>query len=52
MGGIDVGDNAKVIGGSMVIPGSKIPAGEIWRGNPARKWSAIGAPAKASEPAA
>lgn len=52
MGGIEVGDNAKVIGGSMVIPGSKIPAGEIWRGNPARKWSAIGAPAKTPESAA
>lgn len=51
MGGIEVGDNAKVIGGSMVIPGSKIPAGEIWRGNPARKWSAIGSAAKTPESA-
>ena len=52
MGGIEVGDNAKVIGGSVVIPGSKIPAGEIWRGNPARKWSAIAAPAKTPDSAA
>ena len=51
MGGIDIGDNAKVVGGSMLIPGSKIPAGEIWRGNPARKWSAIGAAPKAGDSA-
>ncbi len=47
IGGIDMGENAKLIGGSMVIPGSVIPAGEVWRGNPARKWSVVGAAAKA-----
>ena len=51
MGGIDIGDNAKVVGGSMLIPGSKIPDGEIWRGNPARKWSVIGAGSKAGDSA-
>lgn len=36
--GTDVGDNAVIAGGSYVLPGTKIPAGETWRGNPARKW--------------
>ena len=38
-------------GRTVLIPGSKIPAGEIWRGNPARKWSAIGAAPKAGDSA-
>ena len=33
-----VGENSTLLGGSYVMPGSKIPAGETWRGNPARKW--------------
>jgi serine acetyltransferase len=36
--GVEIGDNAMVVGGSFVMPGTKIPAGETWRGNPARKW--------------
>ena len=33
-----IGDNVTLVGGSYVMPGTKIPAGETWRGNPARKW--------------
>ena len=51
MGGIDIGDNAKVVGGSILVPGSKIPDGEVWRGNPARKWSVISTAPKASDSA-
>ena len=40
MAGARVGDGAVVMGGSMVGPGTVIAAGEIWRGNPARKWQA------------
>lgn len=36
--GCDVGDNVLVMGGAMVMAGTRIPAGETWRGNPARKW--------------
>jgi serine acetyltransferase len=35
---VEIGDGAIVAGGSYVISGTKIPAGEHWRGNPARKW--------------
>lgn len=34
----EVGDNSTLLGGSYVLPGSTIPSGETWRGNPARKW--------------
>jgi serine acetyltransferase len=34
----DIGDDVILAGGSYVMPGTKIPAGETWRGNPARKW--------------
>jgi len=34
----EIGDGAVLLGGSYLMPGSKIPAGETWRGNPARKW--------------
>lgn len=34
----EIGDGAIVAGGSFVMPGTRIPAGESWRGNPARKW--------------
>ena len=51
MGGIDIGDNAKVVGGSMLLPGSRIPDGEVWRGNPARKWSVVGAAPKSCDSA-
>lgn len=33
-----IGDGATVMSGSYVMPGTTIPAGEVWRGNPARKW--------------
>jgi acetyltransferase-like isoleucine patch superfamily enzyme len=36
--GTEIGDNATLIGGSYVMPGTTVPAGETWRGNPARKW--------------
>lgn len=36
--GVDIGPGATLVGGSYVMPGTKIPAGETWRGNPARKW--------------
>ncbi len=36
--GCEVGDGAVVVGGAFVMAGTKIPAGETWRGNPARKW--------------
>lgn len=40
----EIGDGATLFGGSYVMPGTRIPAGEVWRGNPARKWiqTAIG----------
>lgn len=37
--GTEIGDNAVLLNGSYVVPGVKIPAGETWRGNPARKWT-------------
>jgi serine acetyltransferase len=36
--GSEVGDGALVVGGSIVLAGTRIPPGETWRGNPARKW--------------
>ena len=36
--GSEIGENAVLMGGSYVMPGTKVPAGETWRGNPARKW--------------
>lgn len=33
-----IGDGAMVLIGSVVMPDTIIPPGEIWRGNPARKW--------------
>ncbi len=35
---VEIGDHAIVEIGSVVYPGTRIPAGEKWRGNPARKW--------------
>lgn len=34
----EIGDGGVLLGGSYLMPGTKIPAGETWRGNPARKW--------------
>lgn len=33
-----IGPGANVMSGACVMPGSRIQAGETWRGNPARKW--------------
>lgn len=35
---VEIGDNAVVALNSVVAQGTRIPAGETWRGNPARKW--------------
>lgn len=36
--GTEIGENVTLMAGSYVLPNTKIPAGETWRGNPARKW--------------
>ena len=36
--GTELGEGAQLLGGSIVVAGARIPAGETWRGNPARKW--------------
>jgi serine acetyltransferase len=36
--GTELGDGAQLLAGSVVVAGARIPAGEVWRGNPARKW--------------
>jgi serine acetyltransferase len=36
--GTEIGDGAVLMVGAYVMPGTKVPAGETWRGNPARKW--------------
>jgi acetyltransferase-like isoleucine patch superfamily enzyme len=33
-----IGDHAVLMSGSYLMPGTTVPAGETWRGNPARKW--------------
>lgn len=40
---VDIGPGANVMNASCVMPGTRIPAGETWRGNPARKWIQPGA---------
>ncbi|MGK5087738.1 hypothetical protein WDW86_09285 [Bdellovibrionota bacterium FG-2] len=37
MGGVEIGVNAKILPNSVVLPKTKIPAGETWGGIPARK---------------
>jgi acetyltransferase-like isoleucine patch superfamily enzyme len=37
MGGAEIGEGAKVLAGSVVLPKTKIPAGETWAGVPAVK---------------
>lgn len=39
MGGVEVGEKAKVLAGSFVVPKTVIPAGETWGGIPARRLS-------------
>ncbi|MDT7837682.1 hypothetical protein [Aquabacterium sp. OR-4] len=35
----EIGDGATLTVASVLMPGARIPAGETWRGNPARKWA-------------
>ncbi len=37
MGGVEVGEKAKVLASSFVLPNTKIPAGETWAGIPAQR---------------
>ncbi len=37
MGGVEIGESAKILPGSVVLPKTKVPAGETWGGVPARK---------------
>ncbi|MFO1323925.1 MAG: DapH/DapD/GlmU-related protein [Burkholderiales bacterium] len=37
MGGVTVGEKAKVLANSFVLPNTKIPAGETWAGVPAQR---------------
>jgi hypothetical protein len=37
MGDVEIGDHAKILPNSVVMPKSRVPAGEIWGGIPARK---------------
>lgn len=37
--GVHIGAGASVMNGAVVMPGTVIPVGEVWRGNPARRWS-------------
>lgn len=39
LSGCTIGDYARLAIGATLVPGSVIPPGETWRGNPARKWS-------------
>ena len=37
MGGVEIGEKAKVLANSFVLPNTKIPAGEMWAGIPAAR---------------
>lgn len=37
MGGVEVGERARVLANSFVLPGTTIPAGETWAGVPAQR---------------
>ena len=37
MGGVEVGEKAKVLAGSFVLPNTRIPDGQTWAGIPARR---------------
>ena len=39
---IQMGEKAKVLASSFVLPNTKIPAGETWAGIPARNRSPVG----------
>ena len=49
LAGTEIGSQAVLAGGAFVTPGAKIPSGEIWKGNPARKWNVIGGPRTGGE---
>lgn len=42
----EIGDGSILSIGSVILFGTKVPSGEIWRGNPARKWQAIASSTK------
>lgn len=37
MGGVEVGDGAKILPHAVLLPKTKVPAGEVWGGAPAQK---------------
>jgi acetyltransferase-like isoleucine patch superfamily enzyme len=37
MGGVTIGEGAKILPNSVVLPKTQVPAGETWGGVPARK---------------
>ena len=37
MGGVEIGEKAKLLAGSFVLPNTRIPAGETWAGIPAQR---------------
>jgi acetyltransferase-like isoleucine patch superfamily enzyme len=37
MADVEIGENAKILGNSLVLPKTRVPAGETWGGVPARK---------------
>ena len=44
MPGADIGRGAVLMSGAHLMPNTRIPDGEVWRGNPARKWPQAVAP--------
>ena len=49
MGGVEVGDKAKVLAGSFVLPNTRIPAGETWAGIPAQRIEMEGAAGRSAD---
>ena len=41
LGGVEIGEGAKILPNSVVMPKTQVPAGEIWGGVPARKIESI-----------
>lgn len=56
MGGVEIGEKAKVLASSFVLPNTKIPPGETWAGIPAQRIELDrgdrGNPARGEEPVA
>ena len=40
-GGVEIGEDVKILPNSVVMPKTRIPAGETWGGSPAVKWVSI-----------